>query len=532
MTAMAMAPDAPRRRIGRVALGDMLHRAARRFGMRDALIEGECRTSFRALDDDANRMANALAAAGLVAGDRVAMLCDNSTEMVVAMFGIYKAGLVWVPINTALDAEAIAFILAHSQARHLVADARLLADDALRTLIDTAGMAVTVCGAQALEPPGPWRSLGQRMADCPPTPPDVDIDGDALVQIMYTSGTTGRQKGVMHSHASIQSVLMSNLVEWGMGVEGEVFSGHMPLFHVGQHVVLLSALLCGATSVLMRGFDANAVLPAIARHRISLLVGLPVMYRALLAHPDRPRTDLSSLKLCIYAMAPMSRTLLTALLGDFCSRFALCSGQTEMYTAATIFRPEQQLRRFGAYWGVAALANELGVMSEDGRLLGPGEVGEIVYRGPNVMLGYYQDPEATAHASRFGWHHSGDLGRWDDDGELLFLDRIKDMIKTGGENVPSIKVEEVLLRHPAVRGAAVVGLPHARWGEAVTAFVVLDPAQHAEPADIEAHCRAHLGRFEVPKAVVPLASLPLTSTGKIQKFALRQSHLQHFEEDR
>jgi long-chain acyl-CoA synthetase len=335
----------------------------------------------------------------------------------------------------------------------------------------------------------------------------------------------------MHSHASIQSVLLSNLVEWGMGVEGEVFSCHLPLFHVGQHVVLLSALSCGGASVLMRGFDANDVLPAIERHRISLIVGLPMMYRALLEHPDRTRTDLSSLKLCIYAMAPMSRTLLTSLLDGFCSRFALCSGQTEMYTAATIFRPEQQLRRFGAYWGVATLANELAVMSDDGRLLGPGEVGEIVYRGPNVMLGYYKDPEASAAAFRFGWHHSGDLGCWDDDGELLFLDRIKDMIKTGGENVPSIKVEEVLLRHAAVRAVAVVGLPHARWGEAITAFVVLDPAQAATDADIEAHCRAHLGRFEVPKAIVRRASLPVTSTGKIQKFELRQSHLRHFEDE-
>jgi long-chain acyl-CoA synthetase len=521
---------APRRRIGRVALGDVLHRAARRFGARTALIEGAHRISFRTLDEDANRMAHALTASGLVAGDRVAMLCDNSAEMVIAMFGIYKAGLVWVPVNTSLAPEAAGFILAHSQARHLVADARLLAGAALRAHLDAAGLAVTVCQADAAELPAAWVSFGERIAGFPCTQPSTDIDGDALVQIMYTSGTTGRQKGVMHSHASIHSVLMSNLVEWGMGVEGEVFSCHLPLFHVGQHVVLLSALLCGASSVLMRGFDADAVLPAIARHRIGLLVGLPMMYRALLEHPDRKNTDLSSLKLCIYAMAPMSRTLLTALLDGFCSRFALCSGQTEMYTAATIFRPEQQLRRFGAYWGVATLADELGVMSDDGRLLGPGEVGEIVYRGPNVMLGYYQDPEATAHASRFGWHHSGDLGCWDDDGELLFLDRIKDMIKTGGENVPSIKVEEVLLRHPAVRGVAVVGLPHARWGEAVTAFVVLDPSLQ-RGADLETYCRTHLGRFEVPKAFVRLASLPVTSTGKIQKFELRQAHLRHFDEE-
>jgi long-chain acyl-CoA synthetase len=329
----------------------------------------------------------------------------------------------------------------------------------------------------------------------------------------------------MHSHESIHSVLMSNLVEWSTSVEGEVFSCHLPLFHVGQHVVLLSALLGGCASVLMQGFDATALLAAIQRHRINVVVGLPTMYRALLEHPARASTDLSSVKLCIYAMAPMTQSLLLKLLDAICPRFALCSGQTEMYTAATIFRPEQQLRRFGAYWGVATLANEMAVMADDGTLLGPGEVGEIVWRGPNVMLGYYRDPEATAHAQRFGWHHSGDLGRWDDDGELLFLDRIKDMIKTGGENVPSIKVEEVMLRHPSVRNVAVVGLPHDRWGEAITAFVVLDGPTQPTDEELDAHCRQHLGRFEVPKGFVRVAAMPLTSTGKVQKFELRQRHL-------
>lgn len=523
MTDMADA----RQRIARVALGDLLHRAARRFGARCALAERGRETSYQALDDAANRFAHALLDGGLVPGDRVAMLCENSAQMVVAMFGIYKAGLVWVPVNTALAVPAVGFILDHAGARHLVADAALLADGPMRALVASAGLDVTLCGTAAADMP--WPTLDDRLQGRPAMQPDVLIEGEALAQIMYTSGTTGQQKGVMHSHASVQSVLMSNLVEWGMGVDGEVFSCHLPLFHVGQHVVLLTALLCGARSVLMRGFDADAVLQSVARERIGLLVGLPMMYRALLEHPRRATTDLSSLKLCIYAMAPMSRTLLQTLLREVCPRFALCSGQTEMYTAATIFRPEQQLQRFGSYWGVATLANEVAVMADDGRLLGPGEVGEIVYRGPNLMLGYYRDPLATAAAWRHGWHHSGDLGQWDADGQLLFMDRIKDMVKTGGENVPSVKVEEVLLRHPAVRGAAVVGLPHARWGEAIAAFVVLDAGQAADDADLLEHCRRHLGGFECPKAFLRRDALPLTSTGKVQKFALRQQHLNHFE---
>lgn len=519
-----------RSRIGRIALGDLLQRAARRFPARTALIEGTQQLSFSELDAASNRIAHALLAQGLHPGDRVAMLCDNSMPMVIAMFGIYKAGLVWVPINTALAVDAIGYILDHAQARHLVIDSALLARAELSALGAAFGEQLTCCGPADAAPPAQGRSLAQRLQGAPDSLPEIDLDGQDLVQIMYTSGTTGRQKGVMHSHASIQSVLPTNLVEWGIALEGEVFSCHLPLFHVGQHVVLLSALLAGAASVLMKGFHAEQLLGAITRHRITLLVGLPMMYRELLEHPQRSASDLSSLRLCIYAMAPMSKPLLLRLLDELCPRFALCSGQTEMYTAATIFRPEQQRKRFGAYWGVATLVNEMAVMDEDGKLLGPGQVGEIVWRGPNVMLGYYKDPEATAHCWRFGWHHSGDLGQWDEDGELLFLDRIKDMIKTGGENVPSIKVEEVLLRHPAVRNAAVVGLPHDRWGEAITAFLVVDPEQPLTPDEIAAHCRAHLGPFEVPKAFVQLPALPITSTGKVQKFTLRQQHLDYFGE--
>jgi len=280
---------------------------------------------------------------------------------------------------------------------------------------------------------------------------------------------------------------------------------------------------------MQRGFDPQAMLDAIERHRISILVGLPMMYAAMLNHPTRAQRDLSSLRLCRYAMAPMSKTLLLELLDKFCPNFILQSGQTEVFPAATIFETHQQRQRFGSYWGVGTLVNEVAVMADDGRLLGPGEVGEIVFRGPNVMLGYYQDAEATAAAQRFGWHHSGDLGRWDDDGQLLFMDRLKDVIKSGGENVPSIKVEEVLLRHPAVLNAAVVGLPHDRWGEAITAFVVPRPGLQPTGAELIAHCKGHLGGFEVPKDIVLVEALPLSPTGKIQKFDLRQAHMGHYQ---
>lgn len=530
----SLAPSsAPRlhARISRVTLGDVIHRSARRFGERTALIEGEHRLSYRALDAASNRFAHHLLGLGLAKGARVGMLCNNSIQMVIAMLGIQKAGLVWVPINTALAVDAIGYILAHAEVRHVVIDTALHAKPELRELLQATGVCPLLCVLDGDTPPPGIPTVQQAVAQGPETLPDVDIDSTDLALIMYTSGTTGRQKGVMHSHASVHSVLLSNMVEWGSSPErADVWSSVLPLFHCGQHTVMMSALSVGGAVVVLRGFDPGAMLAAIERHRITVAVGLPMMYGALLAHPQRATRDLSSLRLCVYAMAPMSRTLLLRLLDEFCPSFALVSGQTEMYPGATIFEASEQRKRFGSYWGVGTLVNEVAVMGDGGELLAPGQVGEIVFRGPNVMLGYYKDPEATANAQRFGWHHSGDLGRMDDDGQLIFLDRLKDMVKSGGENVPSIKVEEVLLRHPGVMNAAVVGLPHEHWGEAITAFVTRRPDAPADfdEAALTAHCKEHLGGFEVPKQIIFLAALPMTSTGKIQKFELRKAHQDNY----
>lgn len=527
---LASSLAAARERIGRIALGDVIHRSARRFGARTALIEGERRLSYAELDAATNRFAHYLLAQGLRNGERIGMLCNNSIEMIVALLGIQKAGLVWVPINTGLAPDAVRYILEHAEVARLVADTSVLARAGIGELAPALGIPVVALQqpGEPAPPPGA-QSFAATLNGQPETLPAVDIASGQLAQIMYTSGTTGPQKGVMHSHASVHSVLAPNLLDIGGRPGTDVYTCLLPVFHCAQHGNTMSALLGGHTVVVTRGFDAGQVLAAIARHRVSVVVALPMMYRAMLEHPAFPATDLSSVRMCIYGMAPLPKTLLLKLQQAFCPDFALCSGQTEMYPAATIFEPEEQRRRFGPYWGVGTVANEVAVMDDEGRLLGPGETGEIVFRGPNVMLGYYKDAEATRRAQRFGWHHTGDLGQMDEDGQLLFLDRIKDMIKSGGENVPSIKVEEVLLRHGAVANAAAVGLSHQRWGEAVTAFVTLKPGAAVEPGELDAHCRAHLGGFEVPKDIVVLDLLPMTSTGKIQKFELRQRYQAHYE---
>lgn len=509
-----------RRIISRVALGDGLTRAARLHGKAIALVDGDERMSYAAFEARANQFAHHLRASGLQPGDKVAMLALNSIEFLVACYGIFKAGMVWVPVNHMLAVGDVRYVLEHAEVSLVLLDDALAARPDLQPVLRELSLPTMILRpGRAADEATPLRQACQGQ---PSSAPEADIADHDLSLIMYTSGTTGRQKGVMHSHLSVHSALVSNVVESAVS-RHSVGVAMLPLFHCAQFATSASALLTGARVVLLRAFEPERLLGIIERERVTHLTALPLMYAALLASPTRATRDLSSLERCGYGMAPMPRPILERLIAEFCPHFSLGSGQTEMFPGTTHFHSDQQLQRFGNYWGQATLVNDLAIMNEEGRLLGRGEIGGIVHRGPNVMLGYYKDPEATAAVSRFGWHHTGDLGMLDADGQLLFLDRKKDLIKSGGENVPSVKVEEVLLRHPAVANAAVVGLAHPRWGEAVSAFVLLKPGAQATDEELKTFCQQHLGGFEVPKAIRLLQELPMTPTGKIQKHHLKTS---------
>ena len=506
--------------IARVTIGDFLRRVASRDPGRTALVFNGDRLTYGKLNEQVSRCAQALLAAGLKPGDRVVTICANSLEYVIIMFGIHRAGLIWVPINIHLALDDIHYIVEHSEASFVVIDAEFMARPDLRDLVSARpGRGFVVSGNSFRSG---FVSFAESLAAQPAAEPDVTILDRDVAQIMYTSGTTGRPKGVMQSHLSVVITAMSNAIELGL-TRTDVANGVLPLFHCGQHTFLCSYLAAGATTVLDIGFDPKRMLDAIARERVTFIFALPLMYQMMLEHPDRGLYDTSSLRLCLYAMAPMPESLLRRLIETFCPQFMLGSGQTEMYPLTVYFRPEEQLRRIGPYWGAPSILDDTAVMDDDGRLLGEGEIGEVVHRGPNVMEGYYKNPEATAEARAFDWHHTGDLGMWEK-GLLVFKDRKKDMIKTGGENVPSVKVESVLLRHPAVANAGTVGLPHEYWSEAVTAFVVLKPEQAASEAELLAYCKQHLAGFETPKAIRIVDALPMTATGKIQKHVLRYEY--------
>lgn len=508
------------RRIGRIALGDVLYRSAIRFGARVAVVDGDRRLSYRELDDLSSQFADYLLEAH-PEPVQVATLCANSADMVVAINGIHKAGHVWVPVNILLDPAQIGYILRHAEVSCIVADEALSTQPQIAELLHGLDLPVILVRAGAGSTGG--RTLASVTRGRPAALPAVDIDSGQPALIMYTSGTTGNPKGAVHSHASVYSAVLANVSALAY-TEKDVVSGMLPLFHCGQHVAMATALAAGASVVLARGFSAPAMIDAIARERITLLIGLPMMYAAILDDPRAPSADFSSLRLCMYAMAAMPRVLVDRIAAAMCSDIVLVTGQTEMYPVTMSFRPVEHPHRDANYWGTSTVVCETALMDDDGRLLGPGEVGEIVHRGPNVMLGYFKDPAATESVQKYGWHHTGDLGTFDEDGQLLFLDRKKDMIKTGGENVASIRVESAILSHPAIASAAVVGLPHPHWSEAICAFVVLKPDSECSEQELIAHCRPHLGKFETPKAVKFIEALPQTATGKVQKHILRKQY--------
>lgn len=500
--------------LGRLALGDLLRRSARRFPEKVAVATPSREITYGQLDELANRCAHALLEQGAKRGDRIATVCANSIDFIITIFGIHKAGLVWAPINPSLSDDDKAYILDHTQAAIIIADNPL--DDYLLGSIQQNPIVLTL---------GP--DFDTLLAAAPGDEPHLSIGERDLVMIMYTSGTTSRPKGVMHCNLAVYATIMCNIGEWMVTRDDRILIV-LPLFHVSAHCLLTTFLSAGATVVLHNGFDPGRVLPAMEEHKISFFVGLPMMYAAMMEHPVRSKTDVSSLRYCIYAMAPMPGPLLRRLLDEFCPTFVLSSGQTEMYPSTMMLRPEQQLLKEGNYWGEPSIVNDVAIMDDDGTLLPRGQIGEIVHRGPNVMLGYYKDAQATAHSRRFGWHHTGDLGVIDEDGQMLFVDRLKDMIKSGGENVASVKVEQVLLQYPFVQNAAVIGVPHPRWQEAVVAVVMLKPGSSAEAAEILNHCRGTLAPHEVPKAVEFVDDLPLTATSKLRKVELRDRFLNLF----
>ncbi len=518
--------------IQRINVGDSLTRSAFARPERLAVVDGERRWTYAEFNALVNRLAHGLAARGYAPGDALALASGNSAEFLAVYYACAKLGVVCVPMNLGWRPDEVAYVLRHSQARGIVVESQLVGAMAEGIIKVSEVRDVIVAPGTGTEyAPSPedrrWSTLDEVLAVDGSEPEVVVEDADAL-SYLYTSGTTSFPKGVVGSHKAIYLGSMSGALEAGWNADDR-FIAMMPMFHTAQlNAFCTPAVLVGATIHVHRGFDPAAFLDTVERERITQVFGLPVMFRAALEHPSFASRDLSSLERAVYAMAPMPDALIRACLDGFGCDFALLFGQTEMSPVTTLFRPEHQLTHIGAV-GTPIVGVQVAIMGPTGELLQNGEQGEIVYRGPSTMNGYLRNPEATAEAFAHGWFHSGDVGRFDADGVLWFADRFKDVIKTGGENVASIEVEKaVYAADPRIAEVVVVGLPHERWSEAITAVVVPKPGETIDEAALIAAVKERLDGYKVPKSVIVAGSLPKTSTGKIQKNVLRTEHATHY----
>lgn len=507
------------------SVGDLLHRTAARHPDRTALVSGEKRLSYTDFDRAVNRTAHALATRGMRKGDRLALLSHNCLEYGVLAFATAKLGVVLVPVNFMLGADEIAYILEHSGASGMVTE------DALA---ETAEKALTTAGVQGgirgwiplagTTPTAGWEDVDAWSDSGPADAPEVAIADDDPLRLMYTSGTESRPKGVMLSSRSLITQYVSCIIDGGMSPE-DIELHSLPMYHCAQLDCFFSVdVYLGATSIVLPGPDPATLLATIAREGVTKLFAPPTVWIALLRHPDFDTTDLSSLRKGYYGAAPMPVEVLHELqqrlpgmqLWNF-------YGQTEMSPLATILRPDEQLPRAGSA-GRAALNVETVLLDENDSPVPAGEIGEIVHRSPHATLGYYRDEAKTAEVFRGGWFHSGDLGVMSEDGHLSVIDRKKDMIKTGGENVASREVEEAIYQLDGVAEVAVFGVTHPHWIEAVTAAIVpKEGAQLTEQA-VHEHTRALLAGYKRPKYVVFIDALPKNPSGKIVKRDLREEY--------
>ncbi|UDY38030.1 acyl-CoA synthetase [Dermatobacter hominis] len=495
------------------------HHAARTPDRPMAVSAARSATYAEALDRSL-RVAGGLSARGVGRGDVVGLLSYNSVEMLETIFAANALGAIAMPINWRLAAPEIRYLLEHSGAGALVCDAELLdlGGDAAAGL-DLLRICVPVPGIDGAGGDG-WATF-EELAAAEPAP-RAEAAGSDVHRLMYTSGTTGRPKGVMLTHANLAWKNAAHVAELGF-TAADVGLACGPLYHVGALDLITTSLISvGATTVVHRTFDAAAVVDEIERSRVTCVWMAPAMLRAVLDEPDVERRDLSSVRLIIAGGEKLPIPFIDRLERTFPSAWlADAYGLTETVSGDTFLDPASTRSKLGSV-GRPCPYLDLQVWDAEGRPVPPGERGEVVLRGPKVFAGYWRDPDATARAFEGGWFHTGDIGVVDADGYVYIVDRLKDMIISGGENIAGSEVERVLDEHPAVLEVAVVGRPHERWGEVPVAYVVARPGSAPTADELIEHCRGQLARFKVPADVEFLEALPRNPSGKVLKRELRE----------
>jgi len=496
-------------------IGYWMTRRAALTPERTALIYEDGQRTYGEFDREINRVAHGLRALGVNHGDRVAYLDLNHPRFFVTLFATAKLGAIFVPLNFRLTGPELSFIINDAGVHTLVHD------DMFAPVIDQIRGELpcrNLVSPTARDGVRPWSELTHDQRD---SEIDTQVSSDETAVIMYTSGTTGRPKGAMLTHGNFLWNNINALLSYDTLMDDRTLVV-APLFHIGGlNVTPLVAFLKGATVVLERQFDPQRVLTLIPQHRITTMFGVPAMFLFMSQMPQFGETDLSSVRTFICGGAPVPEALIR-LYGTRGITFAQGYGLTETAPFASLVPIPRALDKIGSA-GVPPFFTDVQCVDDRDQPVPAGERGEVVIKGPNVMKGYWNRPEATAEAIRDGgWFHSGDVGVMDDEGYLYIVDRKKDMIISGGENIYPAEVEDCIYKHPDVAEVAVIGVPDPRWGETVCAIVVAKPGTSPTAQDIIDFTQGKLARFKQPRSVVFTDLLPRNPAGKVLKFELRE----------
>lgn len=510
--------------VNRWVVADIIRRSANRYPYKPALIYKDITLTYSQLEQEANRVANALLDLGLQKYDRVAILAHNTIHHVLTWLGTAKAGGVYLAVNYLLRGKDISFCINHSESKVLIVEDSLY--ELVKDVLDEMpGVKTLIWSSQGQETtiPSGFKNFDDWYRQYSSDEPDVELNIEDPVQMTYTSGTESLPKGVILTNQSLLAEYTSCIIDGQFNAD-DVNVNALPIYHCAQRDVFLTpALMVGATNILLYDAELKTIMQNITEHKATMCFAPPTVWIGLMRHPDFEKLDLTSISKGYYGASIMPVEVLKELMRRLpnCKKWYNFYGQTELSPYHTMLKAEDALKKLGSA-GKAGLNMESRLEEENHKpIYETGLPGEICGRGPHAMLLYFKEPDKTENAFAHGWFHSGDIGVYDEDYYITVVDRKKDMIKTGGENVPTREVEEVIYLDERVSEVAVVGLSHPKWVEAVTAIVIPKKGTQIQESEIIDLCRKNLASFKIPKKIVFSEELPKSPSGKILKRALR-----------
>jgi len=522
-----------------MVLTETLKKASKLFPQKQAIVCGQKRWTYGEFYERVNRFSNCLKTFGIEKDDKVAILLPNCHTFLEVYYGTAQIGATSVPINIRLSPGEIAFILDDSESKVLISDPVYQKQiDPIREKVPGIQKIIwSGDGIKAREDRDLHYEKVLKEGD-PNPPPETVISGEDIAQIYYTSGTTGRPKGVMLSHKNVMTHALGTIAEIHL-TDQDVWIHVAPLFHLADAWATWAITWVGGTHVLVREFDSKTVLETIEREKVTLTNLIPTMLNLMVNYPEVGKYDYSSLRVLLSGGAPIAPEVVRKIVETFKCDYIQTYGMTETSPYLTVSILKGHLKKLGdkeqlkfkSKTGREFISVELKVVNEKGEEVKKDEkeVGEIIVRGDIVTKGYWKLPEETAKAIKDGWLYTGDMAVIDEEGYVTIVDRKKDMILTGGENVYSTEVENVLYMHPAILECAVVGVPDAKWGEAVKGVVVLKQGQTTNEPEIIQFCKDRIAHYKAPKSIDFIEALPRTGSGKIQKKELRDQYWKGFE---